>query len=58
MRGDFVATEKQVNYYKALCELLGQEPDENFENLSVAEASDAISELKGMLCHLERGQVL
>jgi len=55
VRGDFMATEKQVNYYKALCELLGQEPDENFENLSVAEASDAISELKGMLCHLERG---
>jgi len=49
-----MATENQVNYYKALCELLGQEPDENFENLSVAEASDVISELKGMFCDLER----
>lgn len=44
-----MATEKQVKYYNNLCRQLGQEPDDDFENLSTREASEAIQELKEML---------
>jgi hypothetical protein len=40
-----MATEKQVRYYQSLCEQLGQEPDDAFENLTTKEASEAITEL-------------
>jgi len=44
-----MATEKQIQYYKSLCEQLGQEPEDDFENLTIKEASEAIAELKEML---------
>lgn len=44
-----MATEKQVKYYKYLCRQLGQEPDDDFEDLDTEEASTAIDELKFML---------
>ena len=44
-----MATEKQVKYYKYLCRQLGQEPDDDFEQLSTEEASEEIEELKYML---------
>lgn len=44
-----MATEAQVKYYKYLCEELGQQPDEDFENLTKTEASKAISELIEMV---------
>ena len=44
-----MATEKQVKYYKYLCRQLGQEPDDDFEQLSTEEASVEIAELKYML---------
>ncbi len=43
-----MATEKQINFYKQLCEEIGQDADDDFvpfENLSVADASKAIQEL-------------
>ena len=44
-----MATEKQVRYYQSLCRQLGQEPDDDFENLDTYEASQAIDELKYIL---------
>ena len=44
-----MATEKQVKYYKYLCRQLGQEPEDDFENLDTYEASQAIDELKYLL---------
>jgi len=44
-----MATDKQVSYYKSLCQQLGQEPDDDFENLTTKEASEAITELNEML---------
>ena len=40
-----MATRKQVFLYEALCEDLGQEPDDDFENLDTKEASKNIDEL-------------
>ena len=39
------ATEKQVAFYTQLCEDIGQDADDDFENMSVSEASKAIQEL-------------
>ena len=44
-----MATEKQIRYYKYLCTRLGQEPEDDFENLDTKEASEAIDELKYMI---------
>jgi len=44
-RGAVMATEKQVNFYRQLCEEIGQDADDDFENMSVSEASKAIQEL-------------
>lgn len=44
-----MATDRQVAYYKSLCQQLGQEPDDDFENLTTEEASEAITELNEML---------
>ena len=44
-----MATEKQIRYYKYLCTRLGQEPDDDFENMDNLEASQAIDELKYIL---------
>jgi hypothetical protein len=46
---EMMATDKQTEYYTALCVKLGQEPDDDFENLSISEASNAISELAEMV---------
>jgi len=43
-----MATETQVSYYNDLCEEIGQEPDEGFENESVANASKIIVDLKAI----------
>lgn len=40
-----MATDTQIAYYKYLCEELGQEPDDEFENLTTRDASTAIAEL-------------
>jgi hypothetical protein len=40
-----VATKKQFELYKKLCEELGQDYDEDFENLDNAVASEQIQEL-------------
>ena len=40
-----MATPKQVELYNSLCEELGQEPDEEFENLSYEDSYEAIQEL-------------
>jgi hypothetical protein len=40
-----MATPKQILLYEALCESLGQEPDDNFEDLSNEQASTYIDEL-------------
>ena len=40
-----MATEKQVNFYRQLCEDIGQDADDEFENMSVSEASKTIKEL-------------
>ena len=47
--GEDMATDRQIAYYKSLCQQLGQEPDDDFENLTVSEASEAITELNEML---------
>ena len=44
-----MATDTQIAYYRYLCEELGQEPDDDFENLTIKEASEAITELNKML---------
>lgn len=44
-----MATDRQIAYYKSLCQQLGQEPDDAFENLTIKEASEAITELNEML---------
>jgi hypothetical protein len=44
-----MATDKQINYYNSLCFTLGQEPEEDFQNLTIKEASKIINELKEML---------
>lgn len=44
-----MATDRQVAYYKSLCQQLGQEPEDDFENLTDKEASEAITELLEML---------
>ena len=44
-----MATDRQIAYYKSLCQQLGQEPEDDFENLDTYEASQAIDELKYML---------
>lgn len=44
-----MATDRQIVYYKSLCEQLGQEPDDDFENLTTKEASEVITELKEMV---------
>jgi hypothetical protein len=43
-----MATDKQISYYESLCNELGQEPDEEFENKNVSEASKVIVELKSL----------
>jgi hypothetical protein len=48
-RGYNMSTDRQIAYYKSLCRQLGQEPDDSFENLTIAEASKAITELNEML---------
>jgi len=40
-----MATYAQVLLYEALCESIGQEPEDTFENLSPSEATKAIDEL-------------
>ena len=47
--GEDMATDRQIAYYKSLCQQLGQEPDDDFENLTTKEASEAITELNEML---------
>lgn len=44
-----MATDRQIAYYKSLCRQLGQEPEDDFENLTIKEASEAIAELNEML---------
>ena len=44
-----MATDRQIAYYKSLCEQLGQEPEDDFEELTTKEASEAITELNEML---------
>ena len=44
-----MATDRQVAYYKSLCQQLGQEPEDDFENLTIKEASEAITELNEIL---------
>lgn len=44
-----MATMEQTILYKGLCELLGQEPKGDFENLNNADALDVIAELKSRL---------
>ena len=44
-----MATDRQVAYYKSLCQQLGQESDDDFENLDNTEASEAITELVEMV---------
>ena len=41
-----MATKKQFEFYKTLCEELGQEAEEDFINLPLELASKQISELK------------
>ncbi len=40
-----MATQRQVLLYESLCEEIGQEPDDTFENLTINDASKAIDEL-------------
>ena len=47
--GEDMATDRQVAYYKSLCQQLGQEPEDDFENLDTKEASEAITELLEIL---------
>jgi hypothetical protein len=47
--GEDMATDRQIAYYKSLCRQLGQEPEDDFENLDTYEASQAIDELKYLL---------
>ena len=44
-----MATDRQIAYYKSLCQQLGQASEEEFENLTVNEASEAITELLEIL---------
>jgi hypothetical protein len=44
-----MATDRQVAYYKSLCQQLGQAPEYEFENLTDKEASEVITELLEML---------
>jgi hypothetical protein len=44
-----MATDEQVSYYNSLCEELGQDADEDFDNLPIYEASKIIDELKTMV---------
>ena len=44
-----MATDRQIAYYKSLCQQLGQAPEDDFENLTIKEASEAIAELNEML---------
>lgn len=44
-----MATDRQVAYYKSLCQQLGQEPDDDFENLTTEEARKAITEINEIL---------
>jgi hypothetical protein len=44
-----MATDRQVAYYKSLCQQLGQEPEDDFENFSTGEAREAITELLEIL---------
>jgi len=44
-----MATEKQIRYYQSLCQRLGQEPEDDFENFSTGEAREAITELLEIL---------
>jgi hypothetical protein len=44
-----MATQKQYNYYQILCNQLGQEHDENFQNLPSDVASKEINELNTIL---------
>lgn len=44
-----MATDRQVAYYKSLCQQLGQEPEDDFEDFTTMEASEALAELKEML---------
>lgn len=50
MEGDGeMATDRQVAYYKSLCQQLGQAPEDDFEDLTTEEASEAITELLEIL---------
>ena len=44
-----MATDRQIAYYKSLCQQLGQAPEDDFENLTDKEASEAITELVEMV---------
>lgn len=44
-----MATEKQVNYIKNLYRQLGQEPEDNLENLTHEEVQNTIKELKELI---------
>lgn len=47
--GEDLATFKQIEYIKGLCEASGTDPDEyNFAKMTKAEASKAIERLKPM----------
>jgi hypothetical protein len=42
-------TEAQIKYYKYLCEQAYVEPDDDYENMTAMEMSEAIAELKVMV---------
>jgi hypothetical protein len=44
-----MATKEQTIYYRGLCEVLGKEPNADFDALNKADASDVIDELKCIL---------
>jgi len=52
-----MATEKQVNFYRQLCEEIGQDADDDFERMSVSEASKAIQELIDLKRELGVGKI-
>ena len=52
-----MATEKQVELYKKLCEELGQDADSDFENLSDNDAGESISELIAIKEELDKAGI-
>ena len=47
-----MATQKQVEFYESLCEQLGQDSDDDFDSLSIDEASKHLTELVDMVAEL------